>query len=180
MALERVDPIAYLLGRVFGLPIGIEHDLGILSLGARRQPRSRAASSPGGIGWGRGVAPAISWLPRGFVLHARIPTPHVREPTSRSGGQHRRQPDPATMATTTGETDTRPFGRGIASLPLTERSRDEPSRTGDEPSRAGDEAAEGADDRAGEAQEEDDPDAPGLGIVHDDELDDLPEPNEPG
>jgi hypothetical protein len=55
---------------------------------------------------------------------------------------------------------------------LTQRSHDEPSR-------AGDEAAEDADDRAGEAQEED-PDAPGLGIVHDDELEDIPEPNEPG
>jgi hypothetical protein len=57
-------------------------------------------------------------------------------------------------------------------MPLTERSRDEPSR-------AGDQAAEDAGDRAGEAPEED-PDAPGLGIVHDDELDDIPEPNEPG
>ena len=57
-------------------------------------------------------------------------------------------------------------------MPLTERSRDEPSR-------AGDEAAEDADDRAGDAPE-DDPDAPGLGVVHKDELDDIPEPNEPG
>jgi hypothetical protein len=56
-------------------------------------------------------------------------------------------------------------------MPLTERSRDEPSR-------AGDEAAEDAEDRAGEAPE--DRDAPGLGILHDDELEDVPEPNEPG
>jgi hypothetical protein len=61
---------------------------------------------------------------------------------------------------------------GVGSVPLTQRSRDEPSR-------AGDEAAEDEDDRAGEAQEED-PDAPGLGIVHDDEREDIPEPNEPG
>ena len=57
-------------------------------------------------------------------------------------------------------------------MSLTGRSRDEPSRVGDEP-------AEDADDRAGEAPEGD-PDAPGLGIVHDDELEDIPEPNEPG
>jgi hypothetical protein len=76
------------------------------------------------------------------------------------------------MATTNRESDTRPFGPEVASMPLTERSRDKPSR-------AGDQAAEDAGDRAGEAPEED-PDAPGLGIVHDDELDDIPEPNEPG
>jgi hypothetical protein len=112
MALERVDPIAYLLGRVFGLQVGIEHDLGILSLGARRQPRSRAASSPGGIGWGRGVAPAISWLPRGFVLHARIPTPTRPGANVSFRWAGSAPPDPATMATMTGESDTRPFGRG--------------------------------------------------------------------
>jgi hypothetical protein len=54
---------------------------------------------------------------------------------------------------------------------LTERPRDEPSR-------AGDEAAEDADERAGEGQEHD-PDAPGLGIVRNDEVEDIPEPNEP-
>jgi hypothetical protein len=62
--------------------------------------------------------------------------------------------------------------RRVASVALTERPRNEPSR-------AGDEAAEDADERAGEAQERD-PDAPGLGIVRDDELEDIPEPNEPG
>jgi hypothetical protein len=60
---------------------------------------------------------------------------------------------------------------GVASVPLTERPRDEPSR-------AGDEAAEDADERAGEDQEHD-PDAPGLGIVRNDEVEDIPEPNEP-
>ncbi len=59
----------------------------------------------------------------------------------------------------------------VASMPLTERPRDEPSR-------AGEEAAEEADERAREAQEQD-PDAPGLGIVRDDDLEDIPEPNEP-
>ena len=51
-------------------------------------------------------------------------------------------------------------------------------RPGDEPGRAGDEAAEDTDERAEETQEHD-PDAPGLGIVRDDELEDIPEPNEP-
>jgi hypothetical protein len=40
------------------------------------------------------------------------------------------------------------------------------------------EAAEETDETAGEAEEHD-PDAPGLGIVRDDELADIPEPNEP-
>jgi hypothetical protein len=54
---------------------------------------------------------------------------------------------------------------------LNERPRDEPTR-------ACDEAAEETDERAEEAQEHD-PDAPGLGIIRDDELEDIPEPNEP-
>jgi hypothetical protein len=49
-----------------------------------------------------------------------------------------------------------------------ERPRDEPTRTGDEET----------DERAEEAQEHD-PDAPGLGIFRDDDLEDIPEPNEP-
>jgi hypothetical protein len=49
-------------------------------------------------------------------------------------------------------------------------------RPGDEPSRAGD--AEETDERSEEAQEHD-PDAPALGIVRDDEVEDIPEPNEP-
>jgi hypothetical protein len=56
-------------------------------------------------------------------------------------------------------------------VPLNERPRDEPTR-------AGDEAAEETDERAEGAQEHD-PDAPGLGIFRDDELEDIPEPNEP-
>jgi hypothetical protein len=47
-----------------------------------------------------------------------------------------------------------------------------------EPSRAGDEASEEPTERVEESQEHD-PDAPGLGIVRDDELEDIPEPNEP-
>jgi hypothetical protein len=50
-------------------------------------------------------------------------------------------------------------------------------RPGDQPSRAGDDAEE-TDERSEEAQEHD-PDAPGLGIVRDDEVEDIPEPNEP-
>jgi len=61
---------------------------------------------------------------------------------------------------------------GSATLvPLNERPRDEPSR-------AGDETAEEPDERAEEAQEHD-PDAPGLGIARDNEVEDIPEPNEP-
>ena len=56
-------------------------------------------------------------------------------------------------------------------VPLNERPREEPSRSGDE-------AAEETEERADEAQEHD-PDAPGLGIFRDDELEDIPEPNEP-
>jgi hypothetical protein len=56
-------------------------------------------------------------------------------------------------------------------VPSNERPRDEPTR-------AGDEAAEETDERAEEAEEHD-PDAPGLGIFRDDELEDIPEPNEP-
>jgi hypothetical protein len=61
---------------------------------------------------------------------------------------------------------------GSATLvPLNERPRDEPSR-------ADDESAEEPDERAEEAQEHD-TDAPGLGIVRDNETEDIPEPNEP-
>lgn len=55
-------------------------------------------------------------------------------------------------------------------VPSNERPRDEPTRAG--------EAAEETDERAEEAEEHD-PDAPGLGIFRDDELEDIPEPNEP-
>lgn len=55
-------------------------------------------------------------------------------------------------------------------MPLNERPGDEPSRAGDD--------AEETDERPEEAQEHD-PDAPGLGIVRDDEVEDVPEPNEP-
>jgi hypothetical protein len=55
-------------------------------------------------------------------------------------------------------------------VPLNERPRDERSRAGDE--------AEETDERSEEAQEHD-PDAPGLRIVRDDEVEDIPEPNEP-
>jgi hypothetical protein len=48
----------------------------------------------------------------------------------------------------------------------------------DEPSRAGDEAGAEPTERVEESQEHD-PDAPGLGIVRDDELENIPEPNEP-
>jgi hypothetical protein len=47
-----------------------------------------------------------------------------------------------------------------------------------EPSRADDESAEEPDERAEEAQEHD-TDAPGLGIVRNNEIEDIPEPNEP-
>ncbi len=50
-------------------------------------------------------------------------------------------------------------------------------RPGDEPSRAGDDAEE-TDERSEEAQEHE-PDAPGPAIVRDDEVEDIPEPNEP-
>jgi hypothetical protein len=63
-------------------------------------------------------------------------------------------------------------GAGSTTLvPLNERPCDEPSRAGDE---AGAEPTE----RVEESQEHD-PDAPGLGIVRDDELENIPEPNEP-
>ena len=55
---------------------------------------------------------------------------------------------------------------------------DRRERPRDEPTRAGDEAGEETDERAEEAQEHD-PDAPGLGIFRDDDLEDIPEPNEP-
>jgi hypothetical protein len=55
---------------------------------------------------------------------------------------------------------------------------DRRERPRDEPIRAGDEAGEETDERADEAQEHD-PDAPGLGIFRDDDLEDIPEPNEP-
>jgi hypothetical protein len=45
-------------------------------------------------------------------------------------------------------------------------------------SRADDESAEEPDERAEEAQEHD-TDAPGLGIVRNNEIEDIPEPNEP-
>jgi hypothetical protein len=61
---------------------------------------------------------------------------------------------------------------GSATLvPLNERPRDEPSR-------ADNETAEEPDERAEEAQEHD-TDAPGLGIVRNNEIEDIPEPNEP-
>jgi hypothetical protein len=60
MTLVPVDLISYLRGRVFGLPVGIEHGLGILGFLARRQPRSGAARSRAGIGLGRGVGPVLS------------------------------------------------------------------------------------------------------------------------
>ena len=56
-------------------------------------------------------------------------------------------------------------------VPLNEPPRDQPSR-------AGDEAAEKPNERV-EKSREHDPDAPGLGIVRDDELEEIPEPNEP-
>ena len=66
-------------------------------------------------------------------------------------------------------------GSAAGSAPLVPLKK----RPGDEPDRAGDEAPEETDQRPEETQEHD-PDAPGLGIVRDDELEDIPEPNEPG
>jgi hypothetical protein len=140
MTLEPVDLISYLRRRVFGLPVGVENGFGVLSLIARRQPRSGAARSRADVGLG-GVGLVFSGLSRRLVIHAPS-LPHASgsqhfAPVGRGSAPHQRRlwprpPARATSSSRSGTSTTRsspPFQgsltttRGKVSYPLRRAQR---------------------------------------------------------